>query len=623
MELGKYELISRLALGGMAEVFLAKAAGPMGFEKTLVVKRILAHLAEDPDFVQMFLTEARLAAQLNHPNIIQIFDFGEANGAYFLAMEYIDGPNLRVLLKKARLQGLALPPALCARIVASACEGLAFAHDFSDPLTHEPLGLIHRDVSADNILVSRQGAVKVVDFGIAKAAGQSHKTQSGLIKGKVAYMSPEQIRAKPLDRRVDVYALGVVFYELLTGRKPFDAPTDAALMEAIISAPLVPAAQYRPELSPAVQRILERALAKDRDRRYANCRAFQIDLEDFILSAGKPVGAYELSEFVTQLAPAASADGTAWKDTGEIPAPAAKTQSSARTVKTPKPQFSDPDETLPLPPREPDEPDTLPVGTPVFALPSKEVRSADPESSATEVGVPSFREERSAPVTRSGRSRLPQKWIPALVGAALLLALGGYLAGSRASSTVPAPVSPPAVATRPQPPPAIAAVPKEQPSKPPAPPSAPATNPSSPIPSEPSSPPSTQPIVAQQAQPPAVDASAQGAAPKDPVANPPSLTARPKRDDTRVSASRTGVLRLVVRGWADIWVDGEKKGRVPPVNELTLSAGRHELHLINPAVRPYRAIITITAGKTLEHRVLFQSAEGTTDGSPGEAAALR
>jgi serine/threonine protein kinase len=549
MEPGKYELISRLALGGMAEVFLAKAAGPMGFEKTLVVKRILSNLAEDPAFVQMFLTEARLAAQLNHPHIVQIFDFGESNGAYFLAMEFIDGPNLRVLLKKARAVGLPLPPALCARIIAAACEGLAFAHDFSDPATGEPLGLIHRDVSADNILVSRQGAVKVVDFGIAKAAGQSHQTQTGIIKGKLAYMAPEQIRARPLDRRVDVYALGVVLYELLTGRKPFDAPTDASLMEAILSAPLIPAARHRPELPPAVQRILERALARDRERRYPHCRAFQLELEDFILSTGKPVGAYELSQFVTQLAPAASTPATAWKDTGEIP-----------------------------------------------AIPSPG--------------------DRSAQETRSGHTKLPRKWIPALVGAALLLAAGGYLAGSTASRTAPVSLSPPAAAASSQPPPAVAAAPVEQPSKPPAPSSSPTT-------SEPSAPPAAVPVMAQQEQPPAADTSAQVTARTDHQASPASPTTRPKREDTRASASRTGVLRLVVRGWADIWVDGKKMGRLPPVNELTLPAGRHELHLINPAVRPYRAIITITPGKTLEHRVLFQSADGTTTGSQGEASALR
>ncbi|HEX8441766.1 MAG TPA: protein kinase [Archangium sp.] len=299
---GKYQLVSKLATGGMAEVYLAKAAGPMGFEKTLVLKRILPHLAEDPQFVDMFLGEAKLAAQLNHPNVVQIFDFGESEGAYYLAMEYIDGPNLRILSKKARSAGVELPPAACAKIIASACEGLAFAHDFVDPATGEPLDLIHRDISPDNILLSRQGAVKVVDFGIAKAANQSHKTQTGLIKGKIAYMPPEQLQARPLDRRVDVYALGVVLYELLTGQKPFDATTDVSMMQAILFEPLIPASSRRPDLPQALVQILDRALSKVREQRYPDCRAFQADLEHFIHSTGEPMGAYQLSQLVAQMA---------------------------------------------------------------------------------------------------------------------------------------------------------------------------------------------------------------------------------------------------------------------------------------------------------------------------------
>ncbi|WPB82692.1 protein kinase [Archangium violaceum] len=301
MNIGRYQLVSKLATGGMAEVYLARAAGPMGFEKTLVLKRILPHLAEDPHFVEMFLAEATLAAQLEHPNIVQIFDFGESDGFYYLAMEYIDGPNLRTLSKRARAAGMALPPAFCARIIASACEGLAYAHDFADPRTGEPLGLIHRDISPDNILLSRQGAVKVVDFGIAKAVNQSHKTQTGFIKGKIAYMPPEQLQVRLLDRRVDVYALGIVLYELLTGQKPFDATTDVSMMQAIVSEPIVPAMSRRPDLPPALGDILDKALSKMREQRYPDCRAFQAELEHFIHSSGEPVGAYQLSRLVAQL----------------------------------------------------------------------------------------------------------------------------------------------------------------------------------------------------------------------------------------------------------------------------------------------------------------------------------
>ncbi|RKH39157.1 serine/threonine protein kinase [Corallococcus sicarius] len=302
MQLGKYQLVRKLASGGMAEVFLVKAAGPRGFEKTLVLKRILPHLAEDEAFVEMFLGEAKLAAQLDHPNVVQIFDFGEADGSYFLAMEYIDGPTLRRLIKQSVAQQAPLPVAVCAKLVASAAEGLAFAHELTDPETGALLGLIHRDISPENILVSRQGAVKVVDFGIAKVAGQSHRTQTGVVKGKVAYMPPEQLQAKAMDARVDVYALGMVLYELLTGRRPFEATTDVSMMQAILFEPFVPAVERRADLPVAMQRILEKALAKDREQRYPDCRAFQSDLERFVLSLGEPVGAYQIARLVAQVA---------------------------------------------------------------------------------------------------------------------------------------------------------------------------------------------------------------------------------------------------------------------------------------------------------------------------------
>ncbi|HYO74034.1 MAG TPA: protein kinase [Archangium sp.] len=298
--LGKYELVRKLAAGGMAEVFLAKAAGPMGFEKTLVVKRILPELAAEPDFVQMFLSEAKLAARLTHPNIVQIFDLGESEGSYFLAMEYIDGPSLRTLIKRAAAQGQPLPPAVCARIISLACEGLAFAHDFTDPETGEAQGLIHRDISPDNILLSRQGPVNVVDFGIAKAIGQSHMMESGVVKGKLPYMPPEQLRAKPLDRRADVYALGVVLYELLTGQRPYASESEAGLMQAILFEPHTPAAELREDLPFPLRRILNKVLSKDRDQRYADCHAFQADLEKFIVSAGTPVTMQQVAHLINR-----------------------------------------------------------------------------------------------------------------------------------------------------------------------------------------------------------------------------------------------------------------------------------------------------------------------------------
>jgi serine/threonine protein kinase len=340
MKVGRYELVRKIATGGMAELFLAKAVGPGGFEKTLVLKRILPHLAEDPSFVEMFLSEAKLVSRLSHSHIVQILDMGRAQGVYYLAMEYIDGPSLRALARAAHGQGVLLPPELCAWIISEACEGLAFAHDFCDPATRQPWGLIHRDVSLDNILVSSQGNVKVVDFGIAKAAGQVHRTQTGVIKGKLSYMSPEQLRDKPLDRRVDVYALGIVFYELLTGRKPFDATTEASMAKAILFEPLIPALRRRPDLPKAVQWILDRALARDRDQRYPDCRAFQADLEAFIRATRQPVGTSQLARFVERVmgpTPAVAAPAPAPQPAARVGHAATrfnKAPVAARRVKT-------------------------------------------------------------------------------------------------------------------------------------------------------------------------------------------------------------------------------------------------------------------------------------------------
>jgi eukaryotic-like serine/threonine-protein kinase len=282
----------------MAEVFLGKVAGPKGFEKTLVLKRILPHLAEDQQFVELFLSEAKIAAQLNHPNIVQIYDFGEFGGAYYIAMEHVDGPNLRFILRRTIEKRTLLPIPLCVKIVSMACEGLAYAHEFCDPQTGAPLHLIHCDVSPENILLSRNGTVKVVDFGIAKAAGVSPQTKVGTFKGKVSYMPPERIQGNPIDLRADVFSLGVVLYELLTGVKPFNAKTEVSILHAILQEPIVPVLNRRPDVPDQLNRILLRSLAKDPDARYRSCREFQHELERFLVGIGKSVSSYHLARLV-------------------------------------------------------------------------------------------------------------------------------------------------------------------------------------------------------------------------------------------------------------------------------------------------------------------------------------
>jgi serine/threonine protein kinase len=298
---GRYTLVRKLATGGMAEVFLASADGPMGFQKKCVVKRILPHFSDDPQFVQMFLGEARLAAELNHPNLVQIFDFGEVDGQYFIAMEFIDGPNLRVLNHELRSISGSVPLAAAARMITMAAEGLQFAHDLKDE-HGQPINLVHRDISPDNILVSRQGTVKVVDFGIAKAANQVHLTKSGMIKGKLAYMPPEQLAREPLDRRSDVYALGVVLYELVCGVMPFDATSEVSIIQAIMGeAPLPRAIEWRLDMPPMLDAIIARCLEKDRERRYPSCRALQQELEQFIQASGSLVSVSDIAVLVEQV----------------------------------------------------------------------------------------------------------------------------------------------------------------------------------------------------------------------------------------------------------------------------------------------------------------------------------
>jgi len=300
-KLGKYELVRPIATGGMAEVFLAKTEGPMGFAKTVVVKRIRPHLLEDPTFVEMFLGEAKLAAQLNHPNIVQIFDFGEAEGAYYIAMEYVDGPNLRTLAARSAAAKQPLPLAVVAKIVSYACEGLAYAHDFVSPETGEPLNIVHRDISPDNVVLAQSGGVKVVDFGIAKAAQQLHQTRTGLRKGKLAYMSPEYLRGKQPDRRADVFALGVVLYELIASKKPYDAESEVTLMHAMIYEDMVPIRARRPDLPDAMEAIVEKALKREPDERYPSCRELQADLERFVIAQGEPLSAIHVSKLIAGL----------------------------------------------------------------------------------------------------------------------------------------------------------------------------------------------------------------------------------------------------------------------------------------------------------------------------------
>ena len=293
----RYELLKKLATGGMAEIFLAKQSGLEGFEKVVVLKRILPHLAQDEEFVSMFLDEARIAAKLSHPNVVQIYDLGKADGTYYIAMEYVSGRNVQHLIGKGQQRGEMLPVEHVCRILAGVCDGLHYAHSRKD-YDGTPLNIVHRDISPQNILVSFAGGVKVVDFGIAKASTQLAQTRAGVLKGKYAYMSPEQVRGAKVDHRSDVFAVGLVMYEMLTAVRAFERDSSLKTLKAIVQEKPLNPRELNPDVPMEVVKLLSKALEKNPDRRYKTAQEMQLALEDYLESSPKKSNNVRLSRFM-------------------------------------------------------------------------------------------------------------------------------------------------------------------------------------------------------------------------------------------------------------------------------------------------------------------------------------
>lgn len=297
---GKYTLLKRIATGGMAEIFLARQEGMSGFEKDVVVKRLLPTHAQNQELVSMFLDEARIAAHLTHPNIAQIFDLGRIDDDYFIAMEYVDGVDLRRLCQQGIAESDYLPLQHAVRIIAEVCDALAYAHTRTDK-DGKPLSIVHRDVSPTNILVTFEGAVKLVDFGIAKAANKATVTRAGQIKGKFGYMAPEQCRGDALDARTDIFAAGINLYEITLGRRLFRGETELETLEAIEACRVPPPRSAEARYPEALERVVMKALAREPGERYATARDMQMALEDFLAEAGLRSTAGMLAEYMKRL----------------------------------------------------------------------------------------------------------------------------------------------------------------------------------------------------------------------------------------------------------------------------------------------------------------------------------
>ncbi len=292
---GKYFLMKKLAAGGMGEIFLAKQQGPAGFQKILVVKKILPHLTENKEFVEAFLGEARLAAQMNHRNIVQVFELGEEEGSYFIAMEYVQGKSLRDVIDSVARRREKIPAELCRTVIEQICDGASYAHNLTD-IGGRSLNLVHRDLNPQNVLISYTGDVKIIDFGIAKSEMSTVKTEAGMIKGKFVYMSPEQSLAKKLDKRSDIFAIGISLYEMLTGINPFHKNNIVLTLEAVQRYEPPPPSEYDPSYAP-FDPIIAKALAKDRDRRYADASEMQDDLRRVVV----PRPPERLGQFMARL----------------------------------------------------------------------------------------------------------------------------------------------------------------------------------------------------------------------------------------------------------------------------------------------------------------------------------
>ncbi|HZR45348.1 MAG TPA: serine/threonine-protein kinase, partial [Candidatus Manganitrophaceae bacterium] len=297
---GNYLLLKKIGAGGMAELYLARQNGVMGFERVLAIKRILPHLTEDADFIEMFINEAKLAAQITHPHVAQVYDFGAVGGIYYMAMEYVMGKSLSYVLAAGKKRQYPIPFRHALYITAKIAAGLDHAYR-GKTVGGEPLGIIHRDISPQNILIAYNGDVKLVDFGIAKAASSSTHTQTGIIKGKLSYLSPEQAWGKKVDHRSDLFSLGIVAHEMLTGERLFKGENEFVTLELVRAAAVPPPSSIKTDLPKEVDPVILKALAKNPDDRYPTGHAFQEALEAVFHRLDPRPSPKDLSEYLHRL----------------------------------------------------------------------------------------------------------------------------------------------------------------------------------------------------------------------------------------------------------------------------------------------------------------------------------
>ena len=293
----RYKVIERIASGGMAEVFRAESAGLEGFKKTVAIKRVLPHLAEKKQFIGMFLDEARLSAYLSHSNCVQVFDIGVGDNTYFIVMEYVDGSDLKGVIEYRKRLGQPFPVEEACLVCVRICEGLAYAHEVTDA-RGQCMNIVHRDMSPPNVLITRYGEVKIVDFGLAKANSQLERSEPGIIKGKFSYLSPEAAQGLPVDAKTDIFAVGIILWELLAGRRLFLGESDLETVRMVQQARVPSVKRFNPRVSVELEAVLNKALALDPRQRYPTARDFGRDLNKILFNLSREVSSFEIAQLV-------------------------------------------------------------------------------------------------------------------------------------------------------------------------------------------------------------------------------------------------------------------------------------------------------------------------------------
>jgi eukaryotic-like serine/threonine-protein kinase len=570
--IGKYVVVRKIGEGGMAEIYLATHKGPEGFERELCIKRIREFLSNDPHFVEMFVAEARIAANLSHPNIVQVFDFDRTWDAYYIAMEFVNGKSLSDIRHRAREKMQPIPPLLAAHITHEVAKGLAHAHGLRNQLA--PTGVVHRDVTPHNVLISYSGDVKLTDFGIAKMG--SRASTSGSIKGKFAYMSPEQARGEEVDPRTDVFALGIVLWEMLTGGRLFEGDGDTKIIKAVQEAAIVPPTRLNTDVPDDLSDLVMQALERPLDKRFPDAHQMAVALRRLLFAHAKETTQLDLADYMKALF------GDPSEHTNVVSGRARSGDTARLPEKVPAKKNPDDDPVGATFVRS--GPQTEPPPLEEGNRPSRETVSGRPRN----VGAPKAEETPRSVELSAVEAPPPKRSFIVPVSVAILVAgaslLGYQVLRTRSAATAaesPPAVDAPSLATRP----AGAGAPSPAPAS-----ATDVAKPSPPLSSPPPAPGPMSPTTLPETEPllPPPKPAEKTDAPK---------TASSKRP--KAAEGKKGIIKVTVSPWGTVFIDGTEVGEGPA--QWPVSPGSHSVRVVNGETRAAKTVrVNVGSGQLID-----------------------